>query len=174
MASERTHEEGSDELSSEALRQTWPRPSRPRPIVIFGAGSIVVDAHLPAYRKAGLEVAGIYDPDSDKAGALAAEHGCRAFASVAEAVEREDVVFDLATPPDAHTDILSALPTSAAALIQKPMGGDLDAATRILGICHGRRLRAAVNFQLRFAPMMLVLQDAIASDLLGEVVDFDA
>ncbi|RVM67986.1 gfo/Idh/MocA family oxidoreductase, partial [Sinorhizobium meliloti] len=31
-----------------SLRQWWPKPVAPRPIVIFGAGSIVGDAHLPA------------------------------------------------------------------------------------------------------------------------------
>ena len=44
-----------------ALQQAWPMPSTPRPIVIIGAGGIVKDAHLPAYRKAGFLVAGPYD-----------------------------------------------------------------------------------------------------------------
>ncbi|MCC6777635.1 MAG: gfo/Idh/MocA family oxidoreductase, partial [Hyphomicrobiales bacterium] len=43
------------------LRQSWPRPSTPRPIVIIGAGGIVTDAHLPAYRLAGFPVAGVFD-----------------------------------------------------------------------------------------------------------------
>lgn len=173
--SDETIEGSSDRPSPRpTLRQAWPRVARPKPIVIFGAGSIVADAHLPAYRKAGFDVAGLYDPDVAKAEALAAAYGCRAFGSVAEAVGAGDVVFDLATPPDAHAGILRALPEGAPALIQKPMGNDLDGATRILGICRERRLRAAVNFQLRFAPMMLALQDAIGQGLLGEVVDFDA
>ncbi|RVM02599.1 gfo/Idh/MocA family oxidoreductase, partial [Sinorhizobium meliloti] len=54
-----------------SLRQWWPKPVTPRPIVIFGAGSIVGDAHLPAYRNAGFPVAGIFDPDAGKATALA-------------------------------------------------------------------------------------------------------
>ena len=40
------------------LRQSWPAPSHPKPIVTIGAGSIVVDAHFPAYRKAGFPIAG--------------------------------------------------------------------------------------------------------------------
>ena len=43
-----------------ALRQSWPLPRAPRPIVIVGAGGIVNDAHLPAYRLAGLPVALAY------------------------------------------------------------------------------------------------------------------
>ncbi|TIX70617.1 MAG: Gfo/Idh/MocA family oxidoreductase, partial [Mesorhizobium sp.] len=70
--------------------------------------------------------------------------------------------------------VLRALPDGAVALIQKPMGSDLSEATEILEICRSKKLKAAVNFQLRFAPMMLALKDAIARGWLGEVVDFDA
>ncbi|SDD18151.1 Predicted dehydrogenase [Paracoccus isoporae] len=157
------------EFRAEALRQHWPAPERRRPIVIFGAGSITGDAHLPAYARGGYEVAGIYDPDPQKVAAL----GQRAFASVAEAAAVPGAVFDLATPPKAHAGILSALPEGAAVLIQKPMGMDLTGATEILGICRARSLQAAVNFQLRFSPMMLALRDVIAQGWLGEVVDVE-
>jgi len=157
------------------LAQTIAPPSRSLPIVIFGAGSIVSDAHLPAYARAGFAVAGIYDPDHEKAAALAAAHGTRAFASVAEAVAGgTGVVYDLAVPPAAIPGILRALPEGAVALIQKPMGSDLAAADQIIGILRARGIRAAVNFQLRFAPMALALKDAVAKGMLGEVVDFDA
>lgn len=156
------------------LQQHWPKASKPKSIVVFGAGSIVTDAHLPAYAKAGYSVAGIYDPDLKKARAVAAAHGTHVFSSREEAVCQSGVVFDLATPPDAHAEVLAALPKGAAVLIQKPMGSNLAGATEILKICRSRHLLAAVNFQLRFAPMMLALQDAVKRGLLGEIVDFDA
>jgi predicted dehydrogenase len=157
-----------------SLAQSWPTPSNPRPVVTFGAGSIVGDAHYPAYSKSGVPIAGLYDPDIDKARKLAVVWNTVAFGSLEEAVAVKDAVFDLATPPAAHAKVLEALPDGAAVLIQKPMGGDLAAATEILEICRRKNLVAAVNFQLRFAPMMLALKDAIAKDWLGEVVDFDA
>jgi predicted dehydrogenase len=157
-----------------SLCQWWPKPAKARPIVIFGAGSIVGDAHLPAYRKAGFPVAGLYDPNAEKATALADHWGIRTFATQAEALAVEGAIFDLATPPAAHAAILSALPQGAFALIQKPMGSDLAGATDILNVCRLRDIKAAVNFQLRFAPMMLALYDAVDKGLLGEVVDFDA
>ncbi|MBN9244321.1 MAG: Gfo/Idh/MocA family oxidoreductase [Mesorhizobium sp.] len=157
-----------------ALSQSWPMPSQPRPIVTFGAGSIVGDAHFPAYKKAGFPVAGLYDPDRAKAGKLAAQWGVRAFASVAEAAAVEGAIFDLATPPARHAEVLKALPDGAVVLIQKPMGNTLDEATEILSICRQKKLKAAVNFKLRFAPMMLALKDAVRKGWLGEVVDFDA
>ena len=156
------------------LSQSWPLPDRPLPIVIFGAGSIVTDAHIPAYAASGFVIAGIYDPDVDKAQALANQHGFVAYATAQEAAAQCDVIFDLATPPQAHAGILQTLPEGAGVLLQKPMGSDLAAATQIMEICRKRSLRAAVNFQLRFAPMMLALRDAIDRGLLGEVVDFDA
>ena len=157
-----------------SLSQSWSMPANPRPIVTFGAGSIVGDAHFPAYKKAGFPVAGLYDPDRAKAEKLAGEWGVKAFASAGEAVSVENAIFDLATPPAAHASVLKGLPDGAAVLIQKPMGSDLAAATQILEICRAKKLKAAVNFQLRFAPMMLALKDAIAKGVLGEVVDFDA
>lgn len=156
-----------------SLSQSWPLPSIPRPIVTFGAGSIVGDAHYPAYRKGGFPIAGLYDPDKEKAKALANTWGVKAYDTVEEAASVEGAIFDLATPPAAHARVLRALPDNSAVLIQKPMGADLDAATEILTLCRRKNLKAAVNFQLRFAPMMLALNDAISKGLLGEVVDFD-
>lgn len=156
------------------LPQSITPPKSSLPIVIFGAGSIVTDAHLPAYAQAGFSVAGIYDPDRSKAEAILPP-GAVAFASVEEATALGlGAVYDLAVPPAAIPSILQSLPEGSVALIQKPMGSDLAEADRIIGILRQRNIRAAVNFQLRFAPMALALKDAIDRGLLGEVVDFDA
>jgi predicted dehydrogenase len=156
------------------LQQQYPLPSAPRPIVIIGAGGIVTDAHLPAYRKAGLPVAGVFDVDSAKAGAVAKQWNIpRVFGSLSEATAVSGCVFDVAAPPVAHADIVAALPRGAAVLLQKPMGLDLAAATRIRAACRERGLVAAVNFQLRFAPMMLGVADALARGLLGRLVDVE-
>jgi predicted dehydrogenase len=50
-----------------------PVPTAPLPIVIVGAGGIVRDAHLPAYRKAGFPVVALVDRIPEKAEALAAD-----------------------------------------------------------------------------------------------------
>ena len=57
------------------LSQTFPTPRKLSPIVIIGTGGIVKDAHLPAYKKAGFQVAGLYDVDKSKADSLADEYG---------------------------------------------------------------------------------------------------
>jgi predicted dehydrogenase len=155
------------------LQQAWPMPSAPRPIVIIGTGGIVKDAHLPAYRKAGLEVAGLYDPDIVRADTLAREReGLRVFGSLAEAAAA-DAVFDIAAPPVAHHAILSALPEGAAVLLQKPMGLDLAGASAIRDICHARRLTASVNFQLRYSAMMLAIADAARQRQFGTLTEIE-
>ncbi len=157
-------------------RQSWPAPTDPKPIVIIGAGGIIRDAHLPAYKKAGLSVRGVTDVDMDRAALLAKDYGIpNVYASVAEAAaaDRTDVVYDIATPPDAVSDILPDLPDGAAVLIQKPMGADQDQARVIRQICRDKDLKAAVNFQLRFSPMMMAVQDAVKSGLLGDLLEIE-
>jgi predicted dehydrogenase len=156
-----------------ALQQQWPMPSKPRPIVIIGTGGIVADAHLPAYRKAGFEVAGLFDLDQDRARTLAAQWDVpHVFASIEEAA-RADAVFDVAAPPVAHRAILEALPTGAAVLLQKPMGLDLAEATAIRDTAQARGLTASVNFQLRYSAMMLAIADAIRQGRLGELLEVE-
>ena len=93
--------------------------------------------------------------------------GVRTFGSLDEALGTDDAIFDLATPPAAHVSVLERVPAGAGVLIQKPMGSDLDEATKILEVCRERKLRAAVNFQLRFSPMMMAVRDALDRGLLG-------
>lgn len=156
------------------LRQSWPPPSAPRPIVVIGAGSIVRDAHLPVYKRLGFPIAGIFDvnakPSAERAAAFAIP---RVFASIDEAASMRDVVFDVAIPPENIASVIERLPQGAAVLIQKPLGRDLVDALRIVGICRERRLCAAVNFQLRFAPNMLAVRDALERNVCGDILDVE-
>lgn len=156
------------------LRQRWPLPTRPREIVFIGAGGIVNDAHVPAYRKGGLNMAGAFDVDRARAKATAERWGLpRVFETLDDALRVEGAVFDLALPPAAVLETVERLPERAAVLIQKPLGLDLEGATRIREVCRRKRLTAAVNFQLRFSPMMLALRDALERGWLGRVVELE-
>jgi len=156
------------------LTQAWPRPSHPLPIAIIGAGAIVRTAHLPVYRRLGFPVAGIYDVNCAAARQTAAmfdvEH---VFHSLDEACALDGVVYDLAVPGDQILDILRRVPEGSGVLMQKPMGRDLDEATRIRQVAHERGLIAAVNLQLRFSPNMLALRDLIRAGTLGTLIDID-
>ena len=105
-----------------SLRQTWAPPRRPLPIVTIGAGSIVMDAHFPAYRKGGFPIAGVFDLNAERAKLVGEKFGVRVFGSLDEALSTDGAIFDLATPPSAHLSVLQRVPSGAGVVIQKPMG----------------------------------------------------
>lgn len=156
------------------FNQRWPAPSAPKAVAIIGAGGIVKDSHLPAYRQAGFPVAGIWNRSPERARELAAEFDVpRVYESLDEVVAQTDVIFDIATSPQVHVDMLEALPDGAAVLIQKPMGLDLATADAILAVCRRKSLLAGVNFQLRFSPMMLAIRDALERGFFGELCEIE-
>jgi predicted dehydrogenase len=57
--------------------------------------------------------------------------------------------------------------------MQKPMGESLLEAQAILAVCREKGLTAAVNFQLRYAPVMLLAKELSRADLLGTVHDME-
>lgn len=158
----------------QSLQQHWPLPAKSKPIVIIGCGGIVNDAHLPAYRQAGFTVQGVYDVDQARALQTAQKWGiANVYASLTQATQQTEVVFDLALPPSAVLSVLQALPDHAVVLIQKPMGQDLAHAKDIVAICQRKKLVAAVNHQLRFAPYMLAVRDAMQRQWLGQITDVE-
>lgn len=159
-----------------SLRQSWPAPANPKPVIVVGAGGIVRDAHLPAYAKAGIPVQGATDVDAARSASLVADYGLsRAYATLDDAVAESGsgAVYDIATPPHVITDILPRLPDGAAVLIQKPMGADQAQARAIRDICRRKGLKSAVNFQLRFSPMMMAVKDAVEQGLLGDLLEIE-
>ena len=161
----------------QALREAKPPlPRQPRSIIVVGTGGIVHDAHLPAYQKARFPVAALVDANLEKAATLARKYSVPlATSSLDEAIAKspKDSVFDVAVPAGAILDVLPRLPDGSAALIQKPMGNTLAEAEEILAICRNKGLTAAVNFQLRYAPVMLAARRITDAGLLGELHDME-
>ena len=156
------------------LRQAWPRPAAPRPIVFVGAGAIVRTAHLPAYTRLRFPVAGVFDLCRATADQTSQQFGgLRVFATIAEAAATAGAIFDVAVPGREIAGVLAQLPRGSAVLIQKPMGETLAAARQILDVCRERDLVAAINFQLRFSPNMMALADLVAADRLGDLTDIE-
>lgn len=151
-------------------------PETKQPIIIIGAGGIVADAHLPAYKIAGFEVYGIVNRTKARAQKLADAFGIpHVFDSVAEAVAAapENTVFDITIMPEQYIETLKQLPDGAAVLIQKPMGDDFNQAKGILALCRAKNLKAAINFQLRFAPFVSAAKYLIDKGLIGELYDME-
>jgi predicted dehydrogenase len=158
----------------EKLNSEWPLPKNKKNIVIIGAGGIVHDAHLPAYKKAGFNVIGIFDPLNEKAKALAKDYDIpQVFNDINQALETKDVVFDIAVPPSELSEVVELIPENSICQLQKPMGTSLKEALEIQKKCVEKKLIASVNFQLKFSPMMLAVSDAIEKGMLGELLELE-
>ncbi|MCF7567554.1 Gfo/Idh/MocA family oxidoreductase [Sabulilitoribacter arenilitoris] len=151
-------------------------PKENRPIYIIGAGGIVRDAHLPAYKKVGFNVTGITNRTKQRALDLAETFNIpNVYDSVEDMVADapEDAVFDLTLMPSQFVAVLELLPDEAAVLIQKPMGDNYEQTLEILNVCRRKKLKAAINCQMRFAPYVMAAKYLIENGHIGELYDFE-
>lgn len=145
-------------------------------IYIIGAGGIVNDAHLPAYKIAGYHVQGVFDINTEKAKATAEKFSIPSYyTSLADmiAAAPTNAVFDVAVPGSQTIPVLQQLPNNAFVLLQKPMGENLKEAKAILTLVKEKNITAAVNFQLRYAPYILAAKKIIDSGNFGVINDIE-
>lgn len=154
-----------------------PMPETKRPVVNIGAGGIVTDAHLPAWKQAGFPLKGIFDLNEEKAQKVAKDWGipkaCGRLEELIEVGTSEGAVFDIAVPASEIMNILPLIPEGSGVLIQKPMGESIEEARKILMCCRERNLTAGVNFQLRQAPFMIAAKRMVETGLLGDIHDVE-
>lgn len=144
-------------------------------IISIGAGAIVNLAHLPAYRFAGFTIKGIFDVDKKRSEATAQKWDIPlVFETLNQACSyrsEKTIIYDLAIPSQEILSTLDKLPTNAHVLIQKPLGESLEEAQRIIDLCEERHIEASINFQLRYAPYILGIKDALLRGWLGEKIN---
>ena len=156
------------------LSTSLPMPKNALPIVIIGAGGIVSDAHLPAYKKAGFEVFGIFDPVKEKAEKCAKDFNIKKlYASEEEALSEKNVVFDIAVPPQVLLEVVKKIPSNSICQLQKPMGNSMQDAAEIKKIIKEKNIIACVNLQLKFSPMMIALREAINKGMIGDITELE-
>lgn len=142
-------------------------------IGIIGAGQIVNQAHLPAYRNAAFRIVAITDIDS-----LAAKNTADRFNiprvcdSLDELLQMPEIdIVDIAVPA-AHNPALAkkALEAGKHVLVQKPMAETTTQASAMVDTArqYGRKL--AVNHQMRWSPAVRAASDLIRRGLLGDLL----
>jgi predicted dehydrogenase len=151
-------------------------PATSLPIIIIGAGGIVGDAHLPAYKKAGFNVIGITNRTRERAEKLAVQFGIpNVYGTVAEAVANAhaNTVYDITIMPNQFVETLEQLPDGSGVLIQKPMGDYFWQSKEILEVCRRKKLVAAINCQLRYAPYVSAARYLVENGFIGELYDLE-
>ncbi|HRP33777.1 MAG TPA: Gfo/Idh/MocA family oxidoreductase [Agriterribacter sp.] len=158
------------------IRFEIPRIDASIPVIIIGAGGIVKDAHLPAYQLAGINVKGVFDLNSAKAEAQARQFEIPIVYTTMEqlvAENKNNCIYDVAVPGNQIVSVLSQLPEDSFVLMQKPMGENEQQADEILRLCRRKNITAGVNFQMRYAPYILMAKQMMAEGLLGQICDFE-
>jgi predicted dehydrogenase len=160
------------------MRDDWrvqidlPMPERrDYPIAIVGAGGIVNDAHLPAYRKAGFNVIGIYDLAPEKAERTAARFAIpTVYPSLDALLDGPAAIVDVAVPAQENPAITRRVAAAGKALLlQKPIAESLAGAQEIVATTEAAGIVAAVNQQARWMPAARAARDLVQRGLLGEV-----
>ncbi len=141
-----------------------------------GAGFIMADCHLVAYRKHGLNPVAITSRTRATTEAVAARHQIAAVCdSVEDVVRRPEVkVLDVAVPPDCQLDIIRRALTAPnhlkAILAQKPLGVNYGEALHIVRLCEEAGVVLAVNQNMRFDQSVRTCKTLLESGTLGKPV----
>jgi predicted dehydrogenase len=141
-------------------------------IAVIGAGGIVRDAHLPAYKKAGYRVAGICDLRKEAADAAAAKFSIPFVTDdYRKLLDRKDVdVVDVAIPDQGRLDVVrEAAARGKHLLVQKPMAYSVGAAKEMVAICEKAGVLLAVNQNARWGPEFRAAWSLAKSGFLGDV-----
>lgn len=144
------------------------------PIAIIGAGGIVDGAHLPAYKKAGLNVVGITDVDPEKARDVAARHGIgKVYSSLDELLaDPIPVVIDIAVPAAAQPEIFLKVANSKRHILaQKPMATTVADGLAMAEAVAANKIVAGVNHQLRFEEGMAAAHKMVELGWIGTVTN---
>ncbi|MBY0523106.1 MAG: Gfo/Idh/MocA family oxidoreductase [Gemmataceae bacterium] len=141
-----------------------------------GAGFIMSDCHLVAYRKAGFNPVAIVARDPKKAKLVADAHGIpRCHAAVADLLADPQIeVIDLAVPPDAQPELIRAAVAHRGhirgILAQKPLAMTVKVARACVDLCADAGIVLAVNQNMRYDQSVRALKDILNRGWLGEPV----
>jgi len=146
----------------------------------IGAGFIMADCHLVAYREAGLNPVAIASRTEATAHEVARRHEIpTVHARWQDLVKDQRVeVLDVAVPPDVQLEVVREAAACGAGhgghlrglLAQKPLGSDLVEAREIVRLCHEAGITLAVNQNMRFDQSIRAARGLLDAGVLGEPV----
>lgn len=156
------------------------RPEMPSdrsvPIGCVGAGFIMNDCHLVAYREAGLNPVAITALDLNQARAAAERHRIsRVYDSLDKLLDDPEIqVLDVAVPPDVELEVIRTAVARKKGLrgilAQKPLGANFAQAAEIVSLCRDAGVLLAVNQNMRYDQSARAAKSLLDSGVLGEPV----
>jgi hypothetical protein len=141
----------------------------------LGAGFIMRDCHLIAYRQAGFHPMAIASRHVQTAQSVAQQHNIgRVHVSYAALLADKDVeVLDIAVPPDAQPDLIRLAVQHKhikGILAQKPLALTVAEARQCVEMCEVAGIKLAVNQNMRYDQSVRAAKDVLSRGWLGDVV----
>lgn len=146
---------------------------RPVRIGLLGCGAIARRAHLPGLRTAGADVVAFTSRSLASAEAAAAEWGGgEVFTDWRQVLDLADLdAVDVCTPNRLHVEMaVAAAEAGKHVLVEKPLACTVAEADRMIAAARAAGVLLMPAHNLRFAPPVVALRDAVAAGLVGEVV----
>ncbi len=140
-------------------------------VAVVGAGFFAQFHHEAWSRLGRADLVGICDLDRAKADAAAASVGGQSFADLEAMLDAmEPDVVDIATPPDTHLALVSAVAARGLPVIcQKPLGPTLVEAQAVAAAASAAGVTLAVHENFRFQPWFREARRLIDAGRLGEL-----
>jgi predicted dehydrogenase len=141
----------------------------------IGAGMIMAECHLAAYKEAGFPVVAIASRTRSNAEKVAGRWGIPAVHETPEALiaDPQVEIVDLAFPPDQQPALIRAAlkaPHVKAILAQKPLALSLEEAIALRDEAAAAGKILSVNQNMRYDQSMRVLKQIIDAGELGDIV----
>lgn len=145
---------------------------QPVRFAVLGCGRIGrMHAEMLARRIHGASVSVVFDVVDAAAAAVAEELGCRAAASLADAVGADDVdAVAICTSTDTHVDaMVAAAEAGKAVFCEKPISLSIAEVDRGLAAVDAAGVKLQIGFNRRFDPSHKAVADAVAHGAVGDV-----
>ncbi|MEI6389032.1 MAG: Gfo/Idh/MocA family oxidoreductase [Spirochaetota bacterium] len=149
--------------------------NKDRGIGCIGAGFIMRDCHLVAYRSAGFRPVAIASRTRARAEEVAKLREIpKVFAGWRELIMDPEVeILDIAFPPDQQLEIVSAAVRQKhikGILVQKPIALNYSDAVKIVQLCADAGIKLGVNSNMRYDQSIRALKTLLNRGYLGEPV----
>jgi predicted dehydrogenase len=142
----------------------------------IGAGFIMRDCHLVAYRDAGFNPQAITSLIFEESNAIAVRHNIpKVYESWQELIEDPEIeIVDIAIPPDAQLGVIKEIVKQnnhiKGVLCQKPLAMNLQEAKQIVELCKDAGIKLGVNSNMRYDQSIRALKTILNQGFLGEPV----
>ena len=141
----------------------------------IGAGFIMRDCHLVAYRNAGFNpwaITSLFREESDQ---VAKRHNIpKVYDTWQELIDDTDIeILDIAIPPDKQLEVVQYAVTKKhikGIQCQKPLAMNLDEAKQIVSLCEDAGIKLGVNSNMRYDQSIRALKAILDEGLLGDRV----